>query len=148
MDEARLTVGQAFPFDRGWLWPMPPRACPNCPAWAPKMQFLRGWASSALMAVSCISDPESGEVRLSHPNRPTASFRPDDPTDATGLIDWLRPLWPEVRPDLARVLHVPGQAITDQDDLWFRSTACCLWPIFRRKCGKTCRSIAFAAISG
>ena len=115
VDEARLTVGQAFPFDRVWAVAHAAARLSEPPGWAPKMQFLRGWASSALMAVSCISDPESGEVRLSHPNRPTASFRPDDPTDATRLIDWLRPLWPEVRPDLARVLHVPGQAMTDQD---------------------------------
>jgi hypothetical protein len=67
------------------------------------------------MAVSCTSEPELGEVILSHPRRPTDRFRPDDPADAARLIDWLRPLWPENRPDPARVIRVPGQAMTDQD---------------------------------
>ena len=31
------------------------------------------------------------------------------------MIDWLRPLWPETRPEPARVIRVPGQALTDQD---------------------------------
>ena len=35
--------------------------------------------------------------------------------DQQRLIDWLRPLWPEVRPEPARVIRVPGQALTDQD---------------------------------
>ncbi|MFM7444084.1 MAG: MOSC domain-containing protein, partial [Tabrizicola sp.] len=48
-------------------------------------------------------------------NRRTESFRPDDPADAARLIDWLRPLWPENRPEPARVIRVPGQPLTDQD---------------------------------
>jgi uncharacterized protein YcbX len=85
------------------------------PAWAPKLQFLRGWGSPDLMAISCRSVPEVGEITLSHPRRPTGTFRPDDPADAVRLIDWLRPLWPANRPEPARVIRVPGQALTDQD---------------------------------
>jgi uncharacterized protein YcbX len=54
-------------------------------------------------------------VTLSHPRRPTESFCPDDAQDAARLINWLRPLWPENRPEPARVIRVPGQALTDQD---------------------------------
>jgi uncharacterized protein YcbX len=67
------------------------------------------------MAVACASTPETRSVTLSHPRRPTETFRPDDPADAARLVDWLRPLWPANRPEPARVITVPGQAMTDQD---------------------------------
>ena len=113
--KAALTEGAAFPFDRVWAVAHAAARLTDPPAWAPKLQFLRGWGSADLMAVSCHSNPERREVTLSHPRRPTASFRPDDPADAARLVDWLRPLWPETRPEPARVIAVPGQAMTDQD---------------------------------
>jgi uncharacterized protein len=113
--EAVLTPGQAFPFDRVWAIAHAAARLANPPVWAPKLQFLRGWGSPALMAVACTSDPASRSVTLSHPARPTAAFRPDDPGDALRLIDWLRPLWPDTRPEPARVIAIPGQAMTDQD---------------------------------
>jgi uncharacterized protein len=115
VDEATLTAGKAFPFDRVWAVAHAAARLPEPLAWAPKLQFLRGWGSAELMAISCRSTPETGTVTLSHPRRPTASFRPDDPADGTRLCDWLRPLWPENRPEPAKVVRVPGQALTDQD---------------------------------
>jgi uncharacterized protein YcbX len=115
IETAALTEGAAFPFDRVWAVAHAAARLPEPLAWAPKLQFLRGWASAELMAISCVSDPEARRVTLSHPRRETASFRPDDPADAARLIDWLRPLWPENRPEPARVVSLPGQAFTDQD---------------------------------
>ncbi len=110
-----LTAAAAFPFDRVWAVAHAAARLPNPLAWAPKLQFLRGWGSADLMAVSCKSDPAEGAVTLSHPRRPTQRFRPDDAADAALLIDWLRPLWPDTRPEPAQVVRVPGQAMTDQD---------------------------------
>jgi len=115
VDEAALVPGAAFPFDRVWAVAHAAARLTDPPAWAPKLQFLRGWGSAALMAISCRSRPEAGEITLSHPGRPTATFRPDDPADAARLVDWLRPLWPANRPEPARLVRVPGQALTDQD---------------------------------
>jgi uncharacterized protein YcbX len=115
VEKAALTEGAAFPFDRVWAVAHAAARLTDPPAWAAKLQFLRGWGSADLMAVSCLSDAAARSVTLSHPRRPTASFRPDDATDAARLIDWLRPLWPENRPEPARVYSVPGQAMTDQD---------------------------------
>lgn len=115
VDQVALTPDAPFPFDRLWAVAHAAARLSDPPQWAPKLQFLRGWASADLMAISCRSDPALGEVTLSHPRRPTAGFRPDDPADAARLIDWLRPLWPENRPEPARVYRVPGQALTDQD---------------------------------
>lgn len=115
VEEATLTPGAAFPFDRVWAVAHAAARLPDPLAWAPKLQFLRGWGSAELMAISCRATPETGMVTLSHPRRPTESFRPDDPADAARLCDWLRPLWPENRPEPAKVVRVPGQALTDQD---------------------------------
>lgn len=113
--EAVLTEGAAFPFDRVWAVAHAAARLSDPPTWAPKLQFLRGWGSAELMAIACRSDTGAGAVTLSHPRRPTETFRPDAPEDAARLIDWLRPLWPENRPEPARVIRVPGQAMTDQD---------------------------------
>jgi uncharacterized protein YcbX len=113
--EATLAPGAAFPFDRVWAVAHAAARLTEPPAWASKLQFLRGWGSADLMAISCQSDADRGQVTLSHPRRPTETFRPDDPDDAARLISWLRPLWPETRPEPARVIRVPGQALTDQD---------------------------------
>ena len=115
VQEAALTTGAAFPFDRVWAVAHAAARLADPPEWAPKLQFLRGWGSAELMAIACTSNPDRREVTLSHPRRPTATFRPDDPADAARLIDWLRPLWPGNRPEPARVHVGPGQALTDQD---------------------------------
>jgi uncharacterized protein YcbX len=115
VQEAALTQGAAFPFDRVWAVAHAAARLADPPEWAPKLQFLRGWGSAELMAIACTSNPDRREVTLSHPRRPTETFRPDDPPDAARLIDWLRPLWPGTRPEPARVHAVPGRALTDQD---------------------------------
>jgi uncharacterized protein len=115
VDAVALTEGAAFPFDRTWAVAHAAARLAEPLAWAPKLQFLRGWGSADLMAVSCVSDVPARRVTLSHPRRPTESFCPDEAADAARLIDWLRPLWPENRPEPARVISVPGQALTDQD---------------------------------
>jgi uncharacterized protein len=115
VEMAVLVPGAAFPFDRVWAVAHAAARLTDPPGWASKMQFLRGWGSAELMAISCRSGPEAREVTLGHPRRPTEAFRPDDPADAARLVDWLRPLWPVNRPEPARVVAVPGQALTDQD---------------------------------
>lgn len=116
VETAALTPGAAFPFDRVWAVAHAAARLAEPPVWASKLQFLRGWGSPELMAVTCTSDADAGRVTLSHPRLQGASFRPDDPGDAARLIDWLRPLWPDTRPEPARVVRVPGQAMTDQNE--------------------------------
>ena len=115
VEAAELTPGAAFPFDRVWAVAHAAARLTDPLEWAQKLQFLRGWGSAELMAISCVSDPEARRVTLSHPRQPTTRFYPDDAADAARLIDWLRPLWPANRPEPSRVVAVPGQAMTDQD---------------------------------
>lgn len=113
-----LQAGRAFPFDREWaVAHAAAKFGPEGPGgWAAKLNFLRGWGSPALMAVACTSDPATRTLHLTHPDRPPLTVRPDVEPEA--LVDWLRPLWPAVRPEPARVIRVPGQAMTDVPDPW------------------------------
>jgi uncharacterized protein len=74
VDTAALTPGAAFPFDRVWAVAHAAARLTDPLTWAPKLQFLRGWGSADLMAISCRSQPEAGEITLSHPRRPTESI--------------------------------------------------------------------------
>lgn len=120
-----LTEGRAFPFDREWAVAHAAARLPPLPgAWASKLNFLRGWGSADLMAVACTSDPVARQVTLTHPRQAPITVRPDDPVDAARLVAWLRPLWPEVRPEPAAVVRVPGQAMTDVADPWVAVLSC------------------------
>lgn len=112
-----LTAGWAFPFDREWaVAHVAARFAGQPQGWQPKLNFLRGWAAADLMAVRCVSDEAARRLTLSHPRQMTLTVFPDDPDDQLRLIDWLRPLWPDVRPDPDRVVRVPGQPMTDVPD--------------------------------
>lgn len=111
---AVLTSDRAFPFDREWSVAHDAARFGARPDdWAPKMNFVRGWAAPALMAVTCRSDEAARRLLLSHPDRPDLEIAPDDAADQARLIAWLRPLWPENRPDPAHVVHLPGRPMTD-----------------------------------
>jgi uncharacterized protein YcbX len=112
-----LAAGAAMPWDRHWAVVHAAATCgPRPSGWEPKMNFLRGWAEPALMAIRARLDPEGRQLRLVHPARPTVILWPDD--EPARLIDWLRPLWPDTRPEPAAVVHVPGQAMSDVPDPW------------------------------
>lgn len=114
MARATLTAGRAFPFDREWaVAHAAAKFGAVTDAWAPKLNFLRGWGSADLMAVSCAGDEGARRLTLRHPRAEPITVAPDDPADAARLIDWLRPLWPAVRPEPAAVVRVPGVAMTD-----------------------------------
>jgi hypothetical protein len=118
VDAAELTAGRGFPFDREWaVAHAAARFGPGGPGgWSPKLNFLRGWGSAELMAVACTADAAARRLTLTHPRRPPLTVAPDSEGDR--LVDWLRPLWPEVRPEPARVVRVAGQAMTDVPDPW------------------------------
>jgi len=110
-----LAPGAALPFDRHWAVAHEgARLKPG--AWGVKANFLRGVTGHGLMAVRASLDEGARRVTLAHPEAGTIAAAPDDPADAARLIDWLAPLWPADRPAPARIVHVPGQAMTDWPD--------------------------------
>lgn len=111
---ASLTQGRALPFDREWAVAHDAAKFDRLVEWVPKMNFLRGVAGPALMAIRAQLDESTRRVTLSHPEAGTISLAPD--TEGVALVDWLRPLWPKDRPAPLRVDHLPGQALTDWHD--------------------------------
>ncbi|MFN3846227.1 MAG: MOSC domain-containing protein [Paracoccaceae bacterium] len=111
---ALLTEGRALPFDREWAVAHDAAKFDVLVSWAPKMNFLRGVAGPNLMAIQAKLDEAARQVTLSHPTAGSITLCPD--TDSTVLMDWLRPLWPQDRPAPVRVIHLPGQAMTDWPD--------------------------------
>lgn len=111
IDHAPLTEGRVLPFDRHWaISHEAAKFDAPLDAWAAKLNFLRGVAAPALMAVRAAWD--GTRLRLSHPDLPEILLAPDDPADAARLIGWLAPLWPANRP-APRRLERPGTALTD-----------------------------------
>lgn len=114
IESASLTKGRALPFDREWaVAHAAAKFGSELTEWASKMNFVRGVAGPELMAIRVTGDEAARQVTLSHPRAANLTVRPDDGADAARLIDWLRPLWPETRPEPAFVGHVAGQAMTD-----------------------------------
>jgi uncharacterized protein len=115
--QVTLSAGRAFPFDREWAVAHAAAKFGTSTAeWQPKLNFLRGWGSADLMAVSCTSDVAARRVTLRHPRAEPLTVAPDEPADQARLIAWFRPFWPEVRPEPAAVVHVPGVPMTDVPD--------------------------------
>lgn len=111
-----LAADQTLPGDRAWaVTHAATRFDAGAPAWAPKLNFVRGWGSPALMAVRA-ETLAPDRYRFTHPDRP--EMEADLATEAgrAALLDWVAPLWPSVRPDPAAVVRVPGQALTDQSE--------------------------------
>jgi len=111
-----LTPGQTLPGDRAWaVTHAATRFDANAPAWAPKLNFVRGWGSPALMAVRADTlGPD--HYRFTHPDRPALDADLSSDAGRAALIGWVAPLWPSVRPEPAQVVCVPGQALTDQSE--------------------------------
>jgi len=111
---APLTTGRALPFDREWAVLHDAAKVGDLAEWAPKMNFLRGVAGPELMAIRARLDEAARRVTLRHPVAGQITVAPD--TDSAQIVAWLRQLWPADRPEPARVVHVPGQAMTDWPD--------------------------------
>lgn len=107
-----LTEGQTMPWDRRWAVAHEATQSDGS-EWAPCANYSRGSKVPALMAINARLDEGSGEITLSHPDRPDLSFNPDQ--DAAGFLDWVRPLMPENRAQSTGLHRVPGRGMTDTD---------------------------------
>ncbi|MGJ8629404.1 MAG: MOSC domain-containing protein [Sulfitobacter sp.] len=107
-----LHAGQSMPFDRQWAVAHDASTA-NGNAWVPCQNFSRGSKAPALMAINAILDEQSGQLTLSHPNRPDLTFDPDH--DTADFLEWVRPLVPKDRALPDRILQLAGRGFTDAD---------------------------------
>lgn len=108
----RLLAGACLPWDRHWA--VAHEAAKLQPGWNPCVNFARGAKVPALMAISSRLDEATGVVTLSHPTQGGLAFRPDDPADLAGFLDWVRPLNPENRAQPVGIVTA-GRGMTDSD---------------------------------
>jgi uncharacterized protein len=107
-----LTAGACLPWDRHWA--VAHDAAKLVDGWNPCVNFARGAKAPALMAISAQLDESTGTVRLTHPDRPALTFRPDDAADLPRFVDWVSPLNPPDRAQPARIVTA-GRGMTDSD---------------------------------
>ncbi|KAF0676178.1 MOSC domain-containing protein [Profundibacterium mesophilum] len=115
IDRVSLRAGEAMPMDRVWgvlheggadLAVTELRAG----GWAPCTRFLRAAGTPSLMAIEARTDGATGEIELTHPERPPLRFDPD--REEARLLEWLAPLAEPGRAAPCRLVR-GGQALTD-----------------------------------
>ena len=107
-----LSAGECLPWDRHWA--VAHDAAKLAPGWNRCVNFARAAKAPALMAISSALDAATATVTLTHPERGTFTFRPDDAADLPRFLDWVRPLNP---PDHAQPVQIvtAGRGMTDSD---------------------------------
>ena len=111
LSRARLDQGGKIPGDRAWAVLHEGAAnrlneAGRLESWLPKMAFLRGAAGPSLQAIE--GGMDGGKLALRHPDAGEIAIEPANEDDATRLIDWLRPLWPEGKPAPLRLVAGPA----------------------------------------
>lgn len=115
LDTVQLTQGQTMPFDRTWaVTHEAAKVDWEAPEWARCANFSRGSKAPSLMAINAKLGSD-GRVTLTHPDRPSITFNPDEPEDADSFIDWVLPLCPTDRALPKKLFKVPGRGMTDSD---------------------------------
>ena len=112
IEAVRLTEGQTMPWDRRWAVAHE-AAKSDGTAWAPCANYSIGSKAPALMAVTAVAHEDTGEVTLTHPDRPPLRFDPD--IDAAEFLEWVAPLMPADRAQSAAIHRVPDRGMTDTD---------------------------------
>lgn len=110
LDAVELTQNAALPFDRQWAVQHEGTRMTGG-EWAPCANFSRGAKAPQLMAITCQLHTVTGQLTLTHPDRPPLTVNPDQ--DATALIDWVQPLMPPNRARSTAVVRAATQAFTD-----------------------------------
>lgn len=110
LDAVALAQGRCLPWDRHWA--VAHEAARLMGDWADCANFSRGAKAPALQAIDATLDEATGTLTLTHPDRPTLTFRPDDADDAARFLDWVDPLVPENRARPAKLVAT-GRGMTD-----------------------------------
>lgn len=111
-----LTAGAALPWDRAWaVAHEAARFDETAPTWAHCRNFTRAAGSPSLMAIEARVEEATGRITLTHPARPEITIDPTEAEDAARFVAWAGPLTNPDRPQPARLVRAPDQAMTDTD---------------------------------
>jgi len=115
LSEVTLTPDQPLPGDRAWALAHDAAKLEPGVTWFRKMNFLRGVAGPELMAITATCDAQT--ITLRHPTAGEITVDPATSEGEARLLAWIAPLWPDSRPQPARLIHT-GQAMTDNNAPW------------------------------
>lgn len=107
-----LIAGHTMPGDRVWAVAHETSKADGA-EWVSCGNFSRVSKAPELMAMTAALDEPAGMVTLTHPKLGDFTFDPDG--DASGFLDWVRPIMPADRAQSARLIKVPNRGMTDSD---------------------------------
>lgn len=110
-----LDSGRTMPWDRVWaVMHEASKFDASSPEWVSKNNFNQGAKSPAVMAIKAVVNEGTGQITLTHPERPDLIVNPDK--DSAVLVTWLKPLVPDNRAQPVGVAKVEGRGMTDQSN--------------------------------
>jgi len=109
-----LFAGKVIPGDRRWavLHDMA-KDSPDNGTWVSCNNFMIGTRTPGLAGLWARVHDGGGTVTLRHQDLGEHTFRPDDPDEAKGFIEWILPLCPENRARPARIVRIGTRGWTD-----------------------------------
>ncbi|QBY02389.1 MOSC domain-containing protein [Rhodophyticola sp. CCM32] len=107
LDQVTLSADRPLPLDRAWAVLQEGAVFDG--GWSSCRNFLRGAKGPGLMAVT--ARVEGNQIHLSHPERPDLTVDPSG--DASDLIAWLGPIYPDTRPAPVALVAAPPQGMSD-----------------------------------
>lgn len=114
IETVALTQGQTMPWDRHWA--VTHEACKfnaDDPRWVMCRNFMIGVATPGLAGIWAELDETTGTVTLRHDAIGQLSFRPDDPAEWGGFLNWVQPLCPADKRQPTGIVSVPDRGMTD-----------------------------------
>ena len=112
LNQVCLTEGLTIPWDRTWAV-VHNQAKTDGTEWAHCANFSRGAKAPALQAVNAELDEKHRRITLTHPDRPSLTFCPDE--DSSEFLEWVLPLMPVGSAASADIVSAPNRGMTDTD---------------------------------
>lgn len=114
LDTVELAAGRTLPFDRHWAIENGPGPFdPEHPAHVKKKHFLMLAGQAELARVRCRYDTAGHSLRIEVDGQDSGPVRLDDPAGHDALFSPLQSLLGEAVRGRLRIVHAPGQAMTD-----------------------------------
>ncbi|PCH95217.1 MAG: hypothetical protein COB84_06520 [Rhodobacteraceae bacterium] len=114
LETVSLATAQCMPMDRHWaIAHADAKLDYETPEWARCINFARGARGAKLMAVGAKFDAATRMVHLTHPDLEDLCVNPDDPADASLLVDWVTRISDPRRSLPAQVYKAPNRGMTD-----------------------------------
>lgn len=111
-----LVEGGTVPFDRHWaVTHAQSKFDPAKPEWVMCRNFMIGSQNPRLAALSARLDEAEGRVTLTDAELGDFTFRPDDPGEAAGFLDWIRPFAADPDRVATGIARLGTRGITDTD---------------------------------